>query len=163
MRTLILCQLCIIHCNCLEQPEGLRAETFELIIKLGNILLCPHLVGLSHCVVRVIWFKYWILPDAVLLSSQLTEKTHKHRENSLSHTECKQHNSKDSNDYSHIWLLKKPKPTHLEGHCQTADCNPPQGLRCLSGPLTANSLKQQTSVCVVRISRFEITMAAIHI
>lgn len=32
---------------------------------------CTHLVGLSHCVVRVMWFKYWMRPDAVLLSSQL--------------------------------------------------------------------------------------------
>lgn len=35
----------------------------------------PYLVGLSHCVVRVIWFKYWIRPDAVLLSSQLAAGT----------------------------------------------------------------------------------------
>lgn len=32
---------------------------------------CVYLVGLSHCVVRVMWFRYCILPDAVLLSSHL--------------------------------------------------------------------------------------------
>lgn len=37
---------------------------------------CTHLVGLSHCVVRVMWFKYWIRPDAVLLSSQLAAETY---------------------------------------------------------------------------------------
>lgn len=34
-----------------------------------------YLVGLSHCVVRVMWFRYCILPEAVLLSSQLFQKT----------------------------------------------------------------------------------------
>lgn len=31
----------------------------------------PHRVGRSHWVVRVMWFKYWILPEAVLRSSHL--------------------------------------------------------------------------------------------
>lgn len=34
-----------------------------------------YLVGLSHCVVRVMWFRYCILPEAVLLSSQLFHET----------------------------------------------------------------------------------------
>lgn len=63
-----------------------------------------------------------------------------------------------ANSISHITLLliqalQKTKPTHLEGHCQRADCNPPQGLLCLSGPLTANSLKQQTGTCINQIKQ----------
>lgn len=49
-----------------------------------------HLVGLSHCVVRVMWFKYWIRPDAVLLSSQLAAETYTDpavsRDTATSHT-----------------------------------------------------------------------------
>lgn len=93
MRALILfCLLCVTKYHSLEQSvlkplfgahAVLRAETFECISHAGLLLLlnvksvplctavCTHLVGLSHCVVRVMWFKYWILPDAVLLSSQL--------------------------------------------------------------------------------------------
>lgn len=35
-----------------------------------------HLVGRSHCVVRVMWFRYWMRPEAVLLSSHLRVHTH---------------------------------------------------------------------------------------
>lgn len=33
-----------------------------------------YLVGLSHWVVRVMWFRYCILPEVVLLSSHLLDK-----------------------------------------------------------------------------------------
>ena len=39
-----------------------------------------YLVGLSHCVVRVMWFRYCILPEAVLLSSQLFHNKHVSKE-----------------------------------------------------------------------------------
>lgn len=52
-----------------------------------------------------------------------------------------------------IQALPKTKPTHLEGHCQRADCNPPQDLLFLFGPLTANSLKQQTVKCISQIKQ----------
>ena len=139
---------------------------------------CIHLVGLSHCVVRVMWFKYWIRPDAVLLSSQLATQTYTHTQQwadmvkqpqnqrvvfclaALSHRmqisystylyprTLRQHLLFwicDNRSKISLWDDKRFPPnslTHLEDHCQTADCSPPQGLLCLSGPSTADSLQQ---------------------
>lgn len=55
----------------------LDSSNFDIVyylkIKLRTWAVCVqmYLVGLSHCVVRVMWFRYCILPEAVLLSSQL--------------------------------------------------------------------------------------------
>lgn len=55
----------------------LDSSNFNMVyysqIKLRMCAVCVqmYLVGLSHCVVRVMWFRYCILPEAVLLSSQL--------------------------------------------------------------------------------------------
>lgn len=56
--------------------RGSPRTSRRLTLKKSRFGIPTHLVGLSHCVVRVMWFKYWIRPDAVLLSSQLAAETH---------------------------------------------------------------------------------------
>lgn len=56
--------------NLMQQVKIRRVNTLD-----QALVAQMYLVGLSHCVVRVMWFRYCILPEAVLLSSHLFHKT----------------------------------------------------------------------------------------
>lgn len=74
---------------------------------INNILInyketWAHLVGLSHWVLRVIWFRYWIRPDAVLLSSQLPTK---HKETFMqTNKQTDRHACWDKHKGPKVWL-----------------------------------------------------------
>lgn len=70
--------------SCLKSRNNTAAIVINLIkeVKIRSVntldsalVAQMYLVGLSHCVVRVMWFRYCILPEAVLLSSHLCHKT----------------------------------------------------------------------------------------
>lgn len=75
-----------------------------------------YLVGLSHCVVRVMWFRYCILPEAVLLSSQLF------------HDRLRQTGEKEKSIVRVTTLKPAIILTHQVSHCRTGDCSPPPAL-----------------------------------